>query len=102
MEGVINSAIKQHLLSNNLLNDTQLGFCSDHSAPDLVTALVQSGMKELNSRGEMRMTALDIKAAFDQVWHQGALARLESLGIKGQTFWWLESYLTHRKMVIVG
>eukprot|EP00061_Rhincodon_typus_P016711 g45067.t1 len=47
MEGVINSAIKQHLLSNN-----QFGFRQDHSAPDLITALVQAWTKELNSRCE--------------------------------------------------
>eukprot|EP00061_Rhincodon_typus_P007946 g30126.t1 len=33
MEGVINSAIKQHLLS-----DAQFGFRQGHSAPDLITA----------------------------------------------------------------
>ena len=67
MEGVINSAIKQHLLSNNLPSDAQFGFHQGHSAPELITALVQTWMKELNSTGEVRVTALDIKAAFDQV-----------------------------------
>eukprot|EP00061_Rhincodon_typus_P003672 g20677.t1 len=46
MEGVINSAVKQHF-SNNLLSDAQFGFRQDHSAPDLITALVH-----MNSRGE--------------------------------------------------
>ena len=101
MEGVINSAIKQHLLSNNLLSDAQFGFRQVHSAPDLITALVQTWTKELNSRGEVRVTALDIKVAFDRVWHQGALAKLESMCIRGQTLHWLESYLVHRKMVVV-
>eukprot|EP00061_Rhincodon_typus_P001823 g15879.t1 len=32
MEGVINSAIKQNLLSNNLLSDAQFGFHQGHSA----------------------------------------------------------------------
>eukprot|EP00061_Rhincodon_typus_P000833 g12913.t1 len=36
MEGVISSAIKQHLLSDNLLSDAQFGFCQGHSAPDLI------------------------------------------------------------------
>ena len=85
MEGVINRAIKQHLLSNNLLNDAQFGFRQDHLAPDLTTALVQTWTKELNSRGEVRVTALDIKAAVDQGWHPVALAELGSTDIRGQT-----------------
>eukprot|EP00061_Rhincodon_typus_P013076 g39224.t1 len=46
MEGVINSAIKQHLLS-----DAQFAFRQGHSVLDLITALVQTWTRELNSRG---------------------------------------------------
>eukprot|EP00061_Rhincodon_typus_P001060 g13600.t1 len=52
MEGVIDSAIKQHVLSNNLLSDAQFGFHQGHSAPHPITSLVQTWTKELNSRGE--------------------------------------------------
>eukprot|EP00061_Rhincodon_typus_P002532 g17823.t1 len=47
MENVIKSAIEQHLLG-----DTPFGFRQGHSAPDLITALVQTWTNELNSRGE--------------------------------------------------
>eukprot|EP00061_Rhincodon_typus_P006798 g27811.t1 len=85
MEAVINSATKQHLLSNNLLSDAQFGLRQCYSVSDLITALVQTWTKELNSRSEVRVTALDIKVAFDRVWNQGALGKLESMGIRGQT-----------------
>eukprot|EP00061_Rhincodon_typus_P002324 g17217.t1 len=52
MEGVINIAIKQHRLSNNLLGDALFGFRQGHSAPDLITILVQTWTKELNFRDE--------------------------------------------------
>ncbi|XP_067858124.1 exosome complex component CSL4 isoform X1 [Heptranchias perlo] len=52
MQSVVDSAIKRHLLTNNLLTDSQFGFRQDHSAPDLITALVQTWTKEQNSRGE--------------------------------------------------
>eukprot|EP00061_Rhincodon_typus_P008343 g30865.t1 len=50
IERVINNAIKQHLLSNNLTTNAQFGFCQDHSAPDLITDFVRSWTKELNSK----------------------------------------------------
>eukprot|EP00061_Rhincodon_typus_P017313 g45955.t1 len=50
MEGVINTAMKQHLLSSNLPSDTQFGFHKGYSAPDLDTDLSQTRTKELNSR----------------------------------------------------
>eukprot|EP00061_Rhincodon_typus_P011071 g35827.t1 len=91
MENVINSAIKQ-----NLLSDAQFGFHQGHSAPDLITALLQTWTNELNFRGEVRVTAFIIKAVFDRVWHQGTRAKQESVGIRKQSLRWLESYLTHR------
>eukprot|EP00061_Rhincodon_typus_P005630 g25384.t1 len=39
MESVINSAIKQHLLSNNPIRDTQFVFCQGHSVPDFLPSL---------------------------------------------------------------
>eukprot|EP00061_Rhincodon_typus_P011386 g36343.t1 len=50
---------------------------------------------------QVRVRALDIKATFDQVWHQGVRVKLESMGIRGQTLCWLKSYLAHSKMVVV-
>eukprot|EP00061_Rhincodon_typus_P009263 g32633.t1 len=43
MDDAINSAIKQHFLSNNLFNDTQFGFHQGHSASNLISVFVRSG-----------------------------------------------------------
>ena len=52
-----------------------------------------SRSKELNSRGGVRVTALNIKAAFHPVWHQWAPAKPNSMTIRGKTLHWLESGL---------
>eukprot|EP00061_Rhincodon_typus_P014974 g42382.t1 len=52
----------------------------------------------MNKRGEMKETVLDTKATVNQVWHQGTLAKPESMGIKGKALRWLESHLAQRKM----
>uniref|UniRef100_UPI00398F4981 solute carrier family 15 member 1-like n=1 Tax=Pristiophorus japonicus TaxID=55135 RepID=UPI00398F4981 len=39
MEGVVDSAVKRLLLTNNLFIDARFEFCQDHLAPDLVIAL---------------------------------------------------------------
>eukprot|EP00061_Rhincodon_typus_P006864 g27939.t1 len=50
VEGVTKSAIKQHLLSNNLRSDAQFGFRQGHSALEFVMTLVQAWANELTSR----------------------------------------------------
>ena len=39
---------------------------------------------------------MDLSKAFDQVWHQGLLFKLESFGIRGKLLSLLEDYLSNR------
>uniref|UniRef100_UPI00398F2BD0 N-acetyllactosaminide beta-1,3-N-acetylglucosaminyltransferase 4-like n=1 Tax=Pristiophorus japonicus TaxID=55135 RepID=UPI00398F2BD0 len=57
MEAIVDSTIKRHLLTNNLLTDAQFGFHQNHLTPDPITALVQTWTKELNSR-DINITVL--------------------------------------------
>lgn len=83
MEGMIDSVIKQLLLRDNLLTETQFTqIQSLNSRP--FAAVVQTGTEEVNSSGEVRRTALDIKAAFDCEWHREAQAISESMGMEGK------------------
>ena len=39
---------------------------------------------------------LDISKAFDRVWHDGLLKKLEPLGLHNSLLQWFESYLENR------
>jgi hypothetical protein len=43
----------------------------------------------------------DISKAFDRVWHQGLLRKLESIGIRGSLLSWVNNYLSERKQRVV-
>ena len=44
---------------------------------------------------------LDVKAAFDKVWHRGLLAKLDQAGITGSLHKLFASYLSDRKQIVV-
>ena len=44
---------------------------------------------------------LDVKAAFDKVWHRGLLAKLQQIGINGSLHSLFVSYLSNRKQIVV-
>ena len=44
---------------------------------------------------------MDISAAFDKVWHNGLLAKLEQIGISGAFLTIFKSYLSNRKQCVV-
>ena len=45
---------------------------------------------------EMRANFLDILKAFDKMWHQGLLFKLEHIGISGNLLSLLKSFLSNR------
>ena len=49
----------------------------------------------------MRVVSCDISKAFDLVWHEGLLLKLEAAGISGNLLLWFRSYLTNRKQRVV-
>ncbi len=44
---------------------------------------------------------MDLTKAFDKVWHEGLIFKIEKYGIKGNLLKWLTSYLTYRKQKVV-
>ncbi len=47
------------------------------------------------------MIFLDISKAFDKVFHEGILYKLESFGVRGELLTWLESYLANRQQRVI-
>lgn len=54
-------------------------------------------MSALDESKEVRFVFCDCSKAFDRVWHDGALYKLEKMGITGKLLKWLRNYLTGRK-----
>ena len=50
---------------------------------------------------EVRGNFLDISKAFDKVWHDGLLYKLESFGISGNLLKLFHSYLNNRQQRVV-
>ena len=49
----------------------------------------------------MRANFLDISKAFDKVWHEGLLFKLEHIGISGNLLSLLKSFLSNRFQQVV-
>ena len=81
MEAAINNRLLVHLLGNDLLSDRQFGFRPHHSTADILTILTQQRSNWLDRGNEVSLIALDIKGAFDKVWHNGICSKLIVEGV---------------------
>ena len=74
-----------HLCTNGLISDQQSGFRPGDSTTNQllsITHKIYTGFEESPSR-ETRAVFLNFSKAFDRVWHEGLLYKLECNGISG-------------------
>ena len=67
----------------------------------MLSYITQWWNNALDTQHEIRVIALDIKKAFDRVWHKGLLAKLASFGIQGDLYGWITSFLSGRQQSVV-
>ena len=100
-ERVVFKHLYNHLNENQILTPLQSGFIPGDSTINQFTYLYNFFAQALDSGKEVRVVFCDISKAFDRVWHEGLLLKLEAAGISGNLLLWFRSYLTDRKQRVV-
>ena len=102
-EKIIFDVIYKHLMDNDLLTPNQSGFRPGDSTINqllYITHKISTAFEDYPSR-ETRAVFLDISKAFDKVWHNGLIFKLESYGISGPLLALINSYLANRYQRVV-
>ena len=100
---IFEKAIYHNLLNyierENLLNINQSGFRANDSCINQLISITHEIYRAFNCNPslEVRGIFLDLSKAFDKVWHQGLLFKLQSFGIRGKLLSHLEDYLSYRQ-----
>ena len=90
-------------MKNDLLTLNQSEFRQGDSTINqrlTITYCIYTAFEELPSR-ETRAVFLDISKAFDKVWHEGLLCKLECNGVLGPLLVMIRSYLSNRVQRVV-
>ena len=102
-EKCIYNTLYSYFESNNIFSSCQSGFRKKDSCVSQLLAITHEIFKNFDACPslETRAVFLDISKAFDKVWHEGLLFKLESYGIKGPLLTLITSFLTDRFQRVV-
>ena len=102
-ERILYNPLFLYLESNNLLTPHQSGFRPNDSCIYQLLSIIHSIYADFdhNPSLEVRGNFLDISKAFDKVWHEGLLYKLESIGISGNLLNLFRSFLNDRYQRVV-
>lgn len=79
------------------MNPSQCGFRPGLGTTDIFLRLENLIRRSIQQNKYCLVAYLDLKGAFDCVWHTGLIYKLAKLGIKGNLIRWIYSYITGRK-----
>ena len=88
------------LQKNNILNENQFGFRSNHSTTQAISLVADKIQRAIEDKKISCGIFLDLSKAFDTVDHCILLKKLEYYGIRGMANDWFQSYLSNRKQFV--
>ena len=86
---------------NNLISPNQSGFRPGDSSVNQLLTIAHEIYKSFDEGFEVREVFLDISKAFDKVWYEGLLLKLNQNGISANLLNLLRDFLSYRKQRVV-
>ena len=100
-ERIIYNNIFEYLTTNKLISDNQSGFKIGDSCLNQLLSITYKIYHLLDNGLEVRGVCLNISKAFDKVWHEGLIFKLNQYGISGNLFCLIKRFLKNCRQRIV-
>ena len=90
-----------HLTSNDIISYRQAAYLKGDSTVNQLLYIVDYIRKSWSKGHVTQSLFLDISAAFDKVWHNGLLAKLQQISVLDSCYDLFISYLNERKQIVM-
>jgi hypothetical protein len=97
MERVVFKYVFNYVCDHDILSKFQSGFTPGDGSVNQLAQLYHLFCEALDKKKDVRAVFCDISKAFDRVWHDGLLFKLNQIGIHGGLLNWFQNYLDCRK-----
>lgn len=101
MEKIVRDKVVTHMIANELFTPHQHGFISGRSTVTQLLETIEYWSESLDNGIGVDVAYLDFQKAFDSVPHQRLLRKVNSYGICGEVYNWIEAFLADRKQCVV-
>ena len=98
---IVAFSIIKHFARNNIFYSLQHGFREKRSFTTQLTMLVEDLLTSVHDKKQIDPILLDFSKAFDKVNHEKVLYKIHSLGVSGQTWRWIKSFLDEKTQSVV-
>ena len=100
-ERIIYDNAFEYLTTNKLISDNQSGFKPSDSFVNQLLSIIHEINNSLDNGRQVRGAFLDISKAFDKVWHEGLILKLNQYGISKNLIYLIKYFLKNRQQRVV-
>ena len=100
-ESVMHKRLLDHCIENNVISSKQAAYLKGDSTVNQLLYIVDKIKKSWTKGDLTHGIFLDVKSAFDKVWHKGLIAKLNQININGKLLDLFSSYLYNRQQIVV-
>ena len=93
LERIITDRLEAHIEGNRIIDAEQDGFRKKHSTTNAVLRLVQSIYNRFVKDMYTAAIFIDLKGAYDTIWREGMIYKLNGIGVKGRLLRWIANFL---------
>eukprot|EP00745_Piridium_sociabile_P028023 TRINITY_DN45058_c0_g1_i3.p1 TRINITY_DN45058_c0_g1~~TRINITY_DN45058_c0_g1_i3.p1 ORF type:complete len:184 (-),score=10.55 TRINITY_DN45058_c0_g1_i3:304-855(-) len=98
MEKNVLQRIIHYCEKNEIIPVNQAGFRKGRSTVEHLVKLTTQIKRQFARRKSILATFFDVRKAYDQVWHKRLLYKLKSVGLCGNMYNYIKSFLTNRSI----
>ena len=95
-ERMINKRLYWWLESSGLISQNQAGFRAKSRTEDQLFRLTQKVIDGFQEKQHTTAIFVDLQQAYDRIWRTGLLLKMQNMGIKGNLYIWIKSFLSNR------
>lgn len=100
LERVLNTKLDVFLTENSAINPKQFGFRAEHSTVHQIKRIVKIISDNKARRRSTGMVLLDMEKAFDSIWHDGVIFKLNKIGTPTYLVKLIASFLKYRRFTV--
>ena len=101
MEKCVFKYVFNYFRDHSLITKFQSGFIPQDSTVNQLVNLYHMFSNAIDQKKDVRIVFCDITKAFDRVWHEGLIYKLQKIGIGNHLLHWFKNYLSNRQQRIV-
>ena len=97
LETLVNRRLYDWLEKHQKISPFQWGFRSGRQSQGACWRLVEAVTSALRSREQIQAVALDLQAAYDSVWQNGLMAKMQKKKVPSYLIHWIRDFLSRRR-----